>query len=110
MPGLIGFTGHLIAGVWLGNDDLSPTKKATGGGLPVETWSSFMQVQRCAACRKAALPELNGGGLSLASILASPGPPSPPTPTGGRNGGAAVRPESGNGLDGWLLDRLFGGH
>ena len=35
----IGYTGHLVTGVWLGNDDASPTKKTTGGGLPVEIWS-----------------------------------------------------------------------
>jgi penicillin-binding protein 1A len=40
----IGYTSHLVAGVWLGNDDSSPTKKATGGNLPVEVWSRFMQV------------------------------------------------------------------
>lgn len=40
----IGYTSHLIAGVWLGNDDNSPTKKASGGNLPVEIWSRFMQV------------------------------------------------------------------
>src|SRR5262249_15841659 len=40
----IGYTGHLVAGVWLGNDDSSPTKKATGGGLPVDIWSRFMKV------------------------------------------------------------------
>ena len=32
----IGYTANLVTGVWLGNDDNSPTKKATGGGLPVE--------------------------------------------------------------------------
>ncbi|CAN5407252.1 penicillin-binding protein 1A [soil metagenome] len=39
----IGYTSHLVTGVWLGNDDNSPTKKATGGGLPVEIWSRFMK-------------------------------------------------------------------
>ena len=39
----IGYTGHLVTGVWLGNDDSSPTKKTTGGGLPVEIWSKFMK-------------------------------------------------------------------
>src|SRR5262245_54647607 len=39
----VGYTAHLVAGVWLGNDDSSPTKKATGGGLPVEIWSRFMR-------------------------------------------------------------------
>jgi membrane peptidoglycan carboxypeptidase len=38
----VGYTGHLVTGVWLGNDDNSPTKKLTGGGLPVEIWSRFM--------------------------------------------------------------------
>jgi penicillin-binding protein 1A len=39
----IGYTGHLVTGVWLGNDDSSPTKKTTGGGIPVEIWSKFMK-------------------------------------------------------------------
>src|ERR1700692_1362364 len=39
----IGYTSHLVTGVWLGNDDNSPTKKAVGGGLPVEIWSRFMK-------------------------------------------------------------------
>ncbi|MGO9133024.1 MAG: transglycosylase domain-containing protein [Methylovirgula sp.] len=38
----VGFTSHLVAGVWLGNDDNSPTKKASGANLPVEIWSKFM--------------------------------------------------------------------
>ena len=40
----IGFTSHMVAGIWLGNDDNTPTRKATGGGLPVEIWSRFMKV------------------------------------------------------------------
>ena len=39
----IGYTANLVTGVWLGNDDNSPTKKATGGGLPVEVWTRFMK-------------------------------------------------------------------
>jgi penicillin-binding protein 1A len=39
----VGYTAHLVTGVWLGNDDSSPTKKATGGGLPVEVWTRFMR-------------------------------------------------------------------
>jgi penicillin-binding protein 1A len=39
----IGYTANLVTGVWLGNDDNSPTKKATGGGLPVEVWTRFMR-------------------------------------------------------------------
>ncbi|ACB96608.1 transglycosylase domain-containing protein [Beijerinckia indica] len=40
----IGYTSHMIAGVWLGNDDNSPTRKASGGTLPVEIWSRFMKI------------------------------------------------------------------
>ena len=38
----IGYTAHLVTAVWLGNDDNSPTKHASGGGLPVSIWSRFM--------------------------------------------------------------------
>ena len=39
----VGYTSYLVAGVWLGNDDNSPTKKTSGGNLPVEIWSRFMK-------------------------------------------------------------------
>jgi penicillin-binding protein 1A len=39
----IGYTAHMVTGVWLGNDDGSPTKKVAGGSLPVEIWSRFMK-------------------------------------------------------------------
>ncbi len=39
----VGYTGYLVAGVWLGNDDGAPTKKVSGGNLPVEIWSRFMK-------------------------------------------------------------------
>ena len=38
----IGFTADYIAGVWVGNDDGSPTEKVTGGGLPARIWKNFM--------------------------------------------------------------------
>ena len=39
----IGFTPQLVTGVWVGNDDNSPTAKVTGGNLPAMIWSSYMQ-------------------------------------------------------------------
>ncbi|MFY9972558.1 MAG: penicillin-binding protein 1A, partial [Roseiarcus sp.] len=39
----VGYTSYLVAAVWLGNDDDSPTKKVSGGNLPVEIWSRFMK-------------------------------------------------------------------
>jgi len=38
----VGFTGNLVAGVWLGNDDGTLTKRVTGGNLPTEVWHTFM--------------------------------------------------------------------
>jgi penicillin-binding protein 1A len=38
----IGYTGHLTAGVWLGNDNGKPMNKATGGSLPAEIWHRIM--------------------------------------------------------------------
>ena len=38
----VGFTGHLVAGAWLGNDASTPTKKMTGGSLPVQVWHDVM--------------------------------------------------------------------
>ena len=38
----IGFTDKYVAGVWLGNDDNSPTNKVTGGSLPAIIWRDVM--------------------------------------------------------------------
>jgi len=122
----IGYTGHLVTGVWLGNDDSSPTKRATGGGLPVEIWSRVMKAGHQGVA-VAALPGL-ASGPSLASILAPwsnstptgslptanaapPPPPLPPPVTIGQGRGQTVRPAPiDRGLDGWFLERLFGRH
>jgi penicillin-binding protein 1A len=38
----VGFTSNLTTGVWFGNDDGTPMKRVTGGGLPAKTWKDFM--------------------------------------------------------------------
>ena len=38
----VGFTGNLVAGVWVGNDDGAPMDEVTGGGLPARIWRAFM--------------------------------------------------------------------
>jgi penicillin-binding protein 1A len=40
----IGYTGNLIAGVWVGNDNNDPMKKMGGGGMPAGIWKDFMSV------------------------------------------------------------------
>ncbi len=37
-----GFTSDMTATVWVGNDDGTPMKGVTGGGLPARIWSDFM--------------------------------------------------------------------
>ncbi|MFZ1992131.1 MAG: PBP1A family penicillin-binding protein [Alphaproteobacteria bacterium] len=38
----VGYTGNLLAGVWIGNDDNSEMNHVTGGSLPAAVWKSFM--------------------------------------------------------------------
>jgi penicillin-binding protein 1A len=105
----VGFTGSLVAGVWLGNDDSSPTKRVSGGNLPSEVWSTFM---KAALKDQQPVPLPGGGGGRFA-------PPSDDTPVadaapGGRYATAqpresgwvppAPRPASGKNF----LERLFG--
>jgi penicillin-binding protein 1A len=95
----VGYTSQLVAGVWLGNDDNSPTRKATGGGLPVEIWSRFMR-SALQGTAPTALPGLGSAGWTAA----------PPSNYGASNSGGGARspPPEQSGLDIWLLDKLFG--
>ncbi len=101
----IGYTANLVTGVWLGNDDGSPTKKVTGGSLPVEIWSRFMRDAH-QGVPVASLPEASSGGLFSGLFGgAAPTPPAPVQPTAA----SAPQPRTGTAsLDGWLLDNLFG--
>lgn len=38
----VGFSADYTAGVWVGNDDDTPTRDVTGGGLPARIWRDFM--------------------------------------------------------------------
>jgi penicillin-binding protein 1A len=100
----IGFTAHLVTGVWLGNDDNSPTKKVVGGSLPVDIWSRFMKAAH-AGLTPAGLPGLaTGNWLNL-----TPPPVAIPGPVAADRGGQQNNQQGrSGGLDFWLLDKLFG--
>ncbi len=66
----VGYTSHLVTGVWLGNDDNSPTKKASGGNLPVEIWSRYMR-----AAHEGVPPQPLPGGIWQGPAEAPPGWP-----------------------------------
>jgi penicillin-binding protein 1A len=84
----VGYTSQLTTGVWLGNDDNSPTKKASGANLPVDIWSRFMR-EALKGQVVAGLPTGGWRGESLLSLPASvwpqgqpeaPREPAPPQP------------------------------
>jgi len=108
----IGFTGHLVTGVWLGNDDGTPTKKVTGGSLPVDIWSRFMRDAH-QGVPVVSLPSVPAGGL-FAGVFGTPqaqSPPPPDNPSPPAALGQTARATTGaGGLDGWLLNNLFGGN
>jgi penicillin-binding protein 1A len=116
----VGYTSNLVTGVWLGNDDNSPTKKATGGGLPVEVWTRFMRAAHQGVPPAPLPPSMQAVASNTLSQIVSQISPSaqaapqttPQTTTGTARpapapGRGPARPEPA-GLDGWLMDRLFG--
>jgi penicillin-binding protein 1A len=101
----IGYTAHLVTGVWLGNDDGTPTKHVTGGSLPVEIWSRFMR----GAHQGVPVASLPGGwtGNLFSGLFGGgsrPVPPAPVQPVAANNSSTT----GSGGLDGWLLNNLFG--
>jgi penicillin-binding protein 1A len=80
----IGYTSHLTAGVWVGNDNGKPMIHTTGGSLPAEIWN---QVMRIAHEGQVPLPlpgtEMSGSqqesidGFGKSPILASAGAHAP---------------------------------
>lgn len=63
----IGYTAHLTAGVWVGNDDGSPMARVTGGTLPAEIWH---EVMREAHMGRGPLPLPDGGSHPVPPIAA----------------------------------------
>jgi penicillin-binding protein 1A len=101
----IGYTAHLVTGVWLGNDDGTPSKHVTGGSLPVEIWSRFMRGAH-QGVPVASLPGASSGGL-FSGLFGSGSSPTPPAPVQAVAAKSSATTGAG-GLDGWLLNNLFG--
>jgi len=104
----VGYTPYLTAVVWLGNDDGTPTRRVTGGSLPAEVWSSFMQ----AAHRGVQPMPLPGMGWQPGNAAPPSGTPmvenraGPQTLLPPRGIPAAAGPSSS---DKSFLERLIGG-
>ena len=61
----VGYSGALVVGVWVGNDDGAPMNRVTGGGLPAQIFATFMAEQKelaaSVALPGADLPNRGGG-------------------------------------------------
>ncbi len=111
----IGYTAYLVAGVWLGNDDGTPTRKVTGGSLPATVWADFM----AAAHDGLAMADLPGeyhpapSGPMVADSQTLPWMQGQPAQAAARSAdpSAPVPQRTGGGLfgRGGFFNRLFGG-
>ncbi|WP_341988212.1 penicillin-binding protein 1A [Azorhizobium sp. AG788] len=114
----VGYTAHYVTAVWLGNDDSSPTKKASGANLPAEIWSRYMKV----AHKDLPPTDLPGAGKSYVGYgqpaqaglggLFPPGtvPDEAPPAIVGTLPPQAPRPqEEPMTLDRWFVDTFLGG-
>lgn len=106
----VGYTARLVTAVWLGNDDSSPTKKASGANLPVEIWSRYMK----AALQGVPVADLPGGARSASFGLGQPLPPgalpdeAPPAVVGTLPPSQAPQQEPMT-LDRWFVETFLGG-
>ncbi|OYX15309.1 MAG: penicillin-binding protein [Rhizobiales bacterium 32-66-8] len=109
----VGYTARMVTAVWLGNDDSSPTKKASGANLPVEIWSRYMKV----AHQNMPVAELPGGPRTAGFGLGLPPGVLPPNGSADDLPPAVVgsipqqpRPqEEPMTLDRWFVDTFLGG-
>jgi penicillin-binding protein 1A len=76
----VGYTGHLVTTVWVGNDDGDEMKKVTGSGLPAEIWQKFMKESH-ASVPVAGLPGLSWRATASVAQPAT-GPILPPANVG----------------------------
>ncbi len=108
----IGYTGKLTTGVWLGNDDGTPTKRGTGGTLAAVVWHRFMldahRGQNIVAVPGSAMPP--PAATTASAVPPTPGLPTRQRPADPRTTGSIPTRASDEpaGLSD-LLGRLFGG-
>ena len=69
----IGYSGALVVGVWVGNDDGAAMARVSGGGLPAEIFAAFMAEQKELAASvvlpEGALPKSGGIGALLRRLF-----------------------------------------
>ncbi len=98
----VGFTGQLVTGVWVGNDDNKPMKHVQGANLPAPIWHDFMThamegqkaiaIPSSAGSNEGLLPWLFGGSSETAP---PPGAQTVPVEQTAPMDGAVHVPENG---------------
>ena len=107
----VGFTADLVTGVWIGNDNSQPMKKATGGGLPAHIFHAFMEDAEqdlpvkplTGSVLVAAAEDPSAPTVAEAAVTPPPAPEATPTPPVAT---AAAKPQDAFDK---LLNSLFGG-
>lgn len=97
----IGYTSELTAGVWVGNDDNSPTKKVTGGLIPAMIWREIMEPAHRGLTPRPLPGEplvASGGPATVTDAQYDLGAAEEPLPPVAEKGGV-----------GGFFERLFGG-
>ncbi len=62
----VGYSGNMVGGVWVGNDDYSSTNRMTGGSLPAMIWQAVMSYAH--------------QGIEVKPLAGLPPAAAPPTP------------------------------
>jgi penicillin-binding protein 1A len=62
----VGYSGNMVGGVWVGNDDYSSTNRMTGGSLPAMIWQAIMSYAH--------------QGIEVKPLAGLPPAAAPPTP------------------------------
>jgi len=123
----IGYTAPMVAGVWFGNDNNKPTKKATGSNIAAAAWHRFMAAELegvpvaalpgdyrgSTASIGAGSPDTIGAQIAIigedGDVIRSAPAPLPPQQTAAPTTTGAIRlappPQERRGL----FKRLFGG-
>jgi membrane peptidoglycan carboxypeptidase len=73
----IGFTPDIVVGVWVGNDDNTPTNRVVGGDLPANIWRDF--VARAMPIVSKASPQVARRNPDTPNPVNAPGLPVPGT-------------------------------
>jgi membrane peptidoglycan carboxypeptidase len=76
----VGFTGDIVVGVWVGNDDNRPMRNVTGGDLPARIWHEFVTQAARTMVARPQQPTTNGAGGALSAAAAPASPPAPAVP------------------------------